>query len=215
MSPGFDEAETSTDGAERCHDCDTRIPPTGGIESPFSMHPDGTQYCHDCIATPRVSFVGCAASKADVDEPIPAQDLYTSTYFRLKQEYAETTCDGWYIISAEHGVLTPDDEIEPYDTTISDLSDYELGKWSVRVTRSIATRLSFWNVTTTAVLLMGSAYLDHIDEDDAFPGIRHIERPFDETSGIGEQMGLLRREIDNYHPAGQSDLEHFETGAEP
>jgi hypothetical protein len=50
---------------------------------------------------------------------------------------------------------------------------------------------------------------------EAIAGIRHVERPFDETAGIGEQMGLLRREIDNYHPAGQSDLEHFETGAEP
>lgn len=193
----------------RCISCDSRIPPNGGIESPFSAHEDGTKYCNDCIATPRVAFVGCGASKVDTDEPVPAKDLYDSNYFGLKREYAEEVCDGWYIVSAEHGVIKPNDEIEPYDTTISDLSDYELGKWSVRVTRSISTYLSFWNVTTTAVLLMGSDYLEHIDEDEAFPGIRSYERPFDETSGIGEQMGLLRREIDGYHPAGQSDLEHF------
>lgn len=201
--------DTNVSGTERCHGCDTRFPPNGGVESPFSMHPEGTQYCHDCIATPRVAFVGCGASKADVDEPVPARDLYTSNYFQLKREYAETTCDGWYIVSAEHGVLSPDDEIEPYDTRISDLSDYELGKWSVRTSRSILTRLSFWNVTTTAVLLMGSDYLEHI-ENSAFGSVRHVERPFADTSGIGEQMGLLRRELDGYHPAGQSGLEHFE-----
>lgn len=201
---------TQTDSTDRCHTCDDRLPPNGGIESPFASHPDGTKYCHECIATPRVAFVGCGASKADVDEAIPARELYTSNYFQLKREYAETTCDGWFIVSAEHGVLSPDAEIEPYDTAISKLSDYELGQWSVRTSRSIATQLSFWNVTTTAVLLMGTDYLEHIQES-AFDSIRAVENPFEGTAGNGEQMRVLRQAIDGYHPAGQSDLEHFET----
>ena len=200
-------------GTERCQDCGTRLPPNGGVESPFSMHPDGTQYCHDCIATPRVAFVGCGASKVDVDEPIPAKDLYDSNYHYLKREYSETTCDAWYIVSAEHGVLSPDEEVEPYDASLnpesdSYIGDYEAGKWSVRVSRSISMRLSFWNATTTAVLLMGSEYREHIQES-AFSSIRNVERPFEGTSGIGDQMGWLREEIDTYHPPGQSDIDHF------
>jgi hypothetical protein len=192
----------------RCVRCESRIPPNAGIESPFAAHEEGTMYCNECIATPRVAFVGCGAAKLETDEPVEARELYTSNYFRLKREYAETTCDGWAIISAEHGLLSPYEEIEPYDTTITDLSEYELGKWSVRTSNSISTTLINWNITTTAVLLMGENYLEHIEER-AFDPIRSVERPFEGSSGIGDQMGLLRRAIDRYHPGGQSDLEHF------
>jgi len=197
----------------RCYKCESRIPPNGGYESPVARHPEGTMYCSDCIATPRVALVGCGASKVDTDAPVPAANLYDSNYFKLKREYARQTCDAWVIISAEHGVLSPDEEIEPYQASLDPSSedyigDYEAGKWSVRTSRSISTMFSFWNLNTTAVLLMGSNYLEHI-EDPAFSSIRHTEYPFEDTTGMGDQMGMLRKEIDVYHPAGQSTVDHW------
>lgn len=56
-----------------------------------------------------------------------ARDLYTSTYFGAKREFAEVVssgarkASGWGILSAEHAVIEPWKEIEPYDTTIDDL----------------------------------------------------------------------------------------------
>lgn len=193
----------------RCKDCEKPLRSGQGVESRYSRDPDGTMFCRECVFVPRVAFVGCGASKLDTDEAVPAKDLYTSNYFALKREYAEVTCDGWFIVSAEHGVLQPDNEIEPYDTTITDLSDYELGKWSVRTSNEISNALSFWNAYKSAVVLMGSSYAEHIEEW-AFSTTRKVERPFKETSGIGEQMGLLRREIDDWQPPGQADLEQFE-----
>ena len=72
-------------------------------------------------------LIGCGQQKQDIDEPVPAEELYTSTYFQLKKRYAEarnTGADdrpGWAILSAEHDVLYPGLEVEPYDTTIDDL----------------------------------------------------------------------------------------------
>jgi len=72
-------------------------------------------------------LVGCGQQKLDTDEPVPAEDLYTSTYFQLKKRYAGGRSDepedrpGWAILSAEHDVLFPGLEVEPYNTTIDDL----------------------------------------------------------------------------------------------
>jgi len=197
----------------RCHKCDSLIHGEA-VESPVAKHPEGTVYCTDCVATPRVALVGCGAAKIDTDEPVEAQDLYSSNYFGLKRECAETTCDAWYIVSAEHNVLSPTDEIAPYEASLnpssdSYIGDYEAGVWSERTSNQIDMRLSFWNPTTTVVLLLGQNYERHI-QDRVFRQVRDVERPFADTAGIGEQQQWLREQIDEYHPAGQSDLGHWE-----
>ncbi|WP_395858435.1 DUF6884 domain-containing protein [Arthrobacter sp. KBS0702] len=35
--------------------------------------------------------------------------------FKKASAYAELTCDRWYILSAKHGLLHPDEIIQPYD----------------------------------------------------------------------------------------------------
>lgn len=72
-------------------------------------------------------LVGCGSAKKDVDHEVPAEELYTSTYFDLKKQYAKLRSSpredapGWSILSAEHDRLYPGLEVEPYDTTIEDL----------------------------------------------------------------------------------------------
>ena len=77
--------------------------------------------------------MGCGQQKADIDDAIPAKDLYTSNYFQCKRRYAEAVSQpgedapdgtpGWTILSTEYDVLWPSLEVEPYDTTIADLED--------------------------------------------------------------------------------------------
>ena len=38
----------------------------------------------------------------------PASDLYTSQLFRALRGYAIGHADAWYVLSAEHGLLRPD-----------------------------------------------------------------------------------------------------------
>lgn len=62
--------------------------------------------------------MGCGRAKRDV--PAPASDLYASRGFRLRAAYAEQEADQWFVLSAEHGLVGPDEWISPYDLNLAD-----------------------------------------------------------------------------------------------
>lgn len=101
-----------------------------------------------------IALIGCGKAKRDVTDdddleeavvapgvedrftglegPLwEAQDLYTSTYFTLKNNLAELvgqwfggpTSHGYAILSAEHDIVEPNELLAPYDTTVDDLGD--------------------------------------------------------------------------------------------
>lgn len=207
-------SEEPSQSGGRCLRCDTRLPANGGLETVFSRE-EGS-YCYDCVATPRIALVGCGSSKVDLDdgETIAAKDLYDSNYFRLKREFAETCCDEWVILSAKHGLLSPSEEIEPYDASLtprsdSYIGDYEAGKWAVRTSRSINVYDSFRAIYAHYVVLAGEDYVTHIE--DQLQRLRYVRFPFrsPDLGGIGDQQRWLREQIDTYHPPGQADLGHY------
>lgn len=61
----------------------------------------------------------CSASKQEVNDPIPAYDLYTGYYYRIlkKAEREGQLRDDLdlIILSGEHGILEPNDRISTYD----------------------------------------------------------------------------------------------------
>jgi hypothetical protein len=62
----------------------------------------------------RVTLIQCTDSKHD--EPSKAKNLYTeSSYFRAMRSWAKARGNGWYILSAKHGLLPPERKIEPYN----------------------------------------------------------------------------------------------------
>ncbi len=67
-------------------------------------------------AQTRVGLVGCGAKK--LDHAAPARELYTGALFHKAATYAEATCDRWYVLSAEHGLVDPDRVLAPYDTIL-------------------------------------------------------------------------------------------------
>lgn len=87
--------------------------------SPSADHPTSR-------AEPRqrdLVLVGCVKSKRD--SGAPAKDLYTSDYFVKMRTYAEATGLPWFILSAEHGLVRPDEWLEPYERYLPDTSrDY-------------------------------------------------------------------------------------------
>jgi len=63
----------------------------------------------------RLVAVGCSGSKHDGDgRAIPAKYRYKGGYWTNKRDYAETIGDEWSVISAEFGLLRPDDRIPYY-----------------------------------------------------------------------------------------------------
>lgn len=62
----------------------------------------------------RVTLIQCTDSKRD--EMALARDLYDeSRYFRRMREWAESRGNSWFILSAKHGLVDPDESLEPYD----------------------------------------------------------------------------------------------------
>ena len=56
-----------------------------------------------------------------------------SPLFVGRHAYVEQQCDRWYILSAKHGLVSPDRGIEPYDAALSKASLPERRRWADHV----------------------------------------------------------------------------------
>jgi hypothetical protein len=79
----------------------------------------------------RIALVGCVKSKRA--SASPARELYTSPLFRLLRQYAEAEADAWYVLSAERGLLHPDEIVAPYERTLNTMPKAERSRWAKRV----------------------------------------------------------------------------------
>ena len=78
---------------------------------------------------PTLCLVSCSKKKRT--EPLPAADLYAaSTRFLLSRRYVKALSSRWLILSAKHGVLRPDQIIEPYDKTLNSMTMPERRQWA-------------------------------------------------------------------------------------
>ncbi len=130
----------------------------------------------------RIVVVGCGRAKRD--RRVPAKELYTGS-FHWCCRYAgmELLHDGGrlYILSAAHGLLDLDTEIDPYDLTVGDP-----GSVGADVVRGQVLRRGLENATVT--VLAGRRYVDLARA--AWPD---LEAPLSGASGIGEMQQLLAR----------------------
>jgi len=160
--------------------------------------------------TDRYALVGCGKSKKD--GYYPARELYDSTYFRFKRDYVERYCENYSILSAGHGVFPPDEMLGTYDISIQDLEEHEPGFELYH--QDVFEHLSIqdWNVYDEFLVLAGRAYIEPIQDlldefEDCYPRLK-LRYPFEETSGIGEQMSWLREKIDDFD--GEPDIPEVE-----
>ncbi len=85
-----------------------------------------------------VVLVGCSGSKAPTARP--ARELFTGTAFRKARDRAEEAGLPWYVLSARHGLLRPDQVIEPYDAYLPDEPPGVRAAWGRRVVAQLAER---------------------------------------------------------------------------
>jgi hypothetical protein len=77
-----------------------------------------------------ITLVSCAAGKCE--SAAPAAQLYRSDWFTKAKAYAQAQ-GPWFILSAKHGLVHPDQVIEPYDTTLMRMSKAERSAWAMKV----------------------------------------------------------------------------------
>jgi hypothetical protein len=134
----------------------------------------------------RIGLVGCVKSK--LPYPAPARDLYTSSLFRGRRAYVERTCDGWFVLSAKHGLVEPDRMVEPYDETLKDADRAHRRRWSAAVLSSLGEALG--NVQGIVFEAhAGHNYLDYGLAHGLMARGAKVERPT-EHLGLGRQLAF-------------------------
>ena len=106
-----------------------------------------------------VALLSCTKSKKTYR--CKAKEMYSkSPRFRLAYTYASLIADEIYILSAKHGLLTADQEIDPYDETLNDKTSQERLNWKDKVldtlgSVSVVDRDDY-------ILIAGQNYYEHL-----------------------------------------------------
>lgn len=85
-----------------------------------------------------VVLVGCVKLKAAF--ALPAEDLYVSPLFKRRRAFAERA-QRWFILSALHGLVRPEQVLEPYDMALADQSRAYRQEWGLRVVDTLRAEL--------------------------------------------------------------------------
>jgi hypothetical protein len=141
-------------------------------------------------------LVACVAGK--LDRPAPACELYTSDWFRKARAYVETIGAPWRILSAKHGLVHPEQVLEPYNATLGELEhDWQRQAWGDQV----ALDLKLDNLLPAGgsiVFLAGQLYRDALTASPMFD--RYAVSVPMQGLGLGEQKAwLARKAAEAYH----------------
>jgi hypothetical protein len=88
-------------------------------------------------------LLGCVSTKRS--ERAIAKDLYCSPLWLRRRAYAESSGHAWLIVSALHGLVDPEELLDPYDLALTTLSAADRRAWGERVVRGLAERFKDLN----------------------------------------------------------------------
>lgn len=128
--------------------------------------------------------MSCAARKKSA--AAPAKDLYESPLFKKARAYAERCADGWYVLSARHGLVAPGQVIEPYDVTLNTMDTDARARWAALVAAQLEEVVTAGD---RVVMLAGQRYREGVTQRLRSRGVR-VEAPM-AGMRIGEQLRWL------------------------
>jgi len=93
----------------------------------------------------RVVLIGSAGETAP--GPVPVADLFRSDGFVRAREQAVRSGSPWFVLSAKHGLLEPDDVVAPYGVTLGDASTVFRSAWGEWVAAQLGERVQLQGAT--------------------------------------------------------------------
>jgi len=84
-------------------------------------------------------LISCVGEK--LNYRAAAKDLYQSTWFKKARKYAEENGTRWAILSAKHGLLMPDQVIDPYEQTLNKMCVADREQWAKKTTEQIKKKI--------------------------------------------------------------------------
>lgn len=107
-----------------------------------------------------VLLVGCVKRK--LERRAAAKELYTSPLWAGRRAYAEASGNPWLILSAMHGVIEPEVQLDPYDLALTELTASERQAWGEHVVRALEHRFGAL-AGTIFEIHAGQVYRDAIE----------------------------------------------------
>jgi hypothetical protein len=135
-----------------------------------------------------LGVISCCAAKRSY--ACRAKDMYLSQLFIKKVEYLHNSSVPWVILSAHLSLVLPEQQIEPYDVALQQMSKQELIEWRAYTSLQFAMHVAQHDVTKI-INLTSSTYWEGMDVH--LPKNIEIEHPL-RGKGIGAQIGFLTKE---------------------
>lgn len=148
---------------------------------------------------PDVVLVGCVKTKRTTRSA--AKDLYDSPLWRYRRAYAECLGVPWYILSALHGLLDPDQRIDAYDLALTDLRNKARRAWSARVLDELKRRVPPMRDKLIEIHA-GATYVNNGLEEGLRDAGAEVQRPLLGIVGVGRQQAWYRERL---HVKGKAD----------
>lgn len=131
------------------------------------------------------AFIACVKTKTEHQSR--ALQLYTSPLFRKSLLHALRARCRPYVLSAEYGLVSPDQILPPYEKTLNNMRSVEVKEWAKRTGDQLRRLLSFGD---TVSIYAGKAYTDPL-----LPTLRRIgcriQIPIE--GALGMRLSLLKR----------------------
>lgn len=143
--------------------------------------------------TRRIALIACCKSKKQ--EATIASELYQGDLFKKSQAYAIALGLEYYILSAELGVVSPWEIVNPYEKTLTTMKPQQRKEWGINVASRIE---EIAPEGGTLLVLAGKRYRVFIDYLEWRKYC--ISTPL-EGMGIGKQQAWLKRELEKLQRA--------------
>jgi len=133
-------------------------------------------------------LISCVSKK--INKKSKVEDLYLSPLFRKNLQYAKSiNPDKIFILSAKHGLLTLEEEIEPYEKTLNKMKSDEIKIWANGVLINLKKVSDLEN--DEFIFLAGNNYRKFL-----IPHIKNYKIPL-MGLGIGRQLKWLSEKTKN------------------
>jgi hypothetical protein len=134
--------------------------PTMGPEPP-GQDRQGERQTPPTARTPGCTVILVSCVKTKRASAVQARGLYISDWFLKVRRYVEQSGAPWFILSAEHGLVPPDEVISPYERTLNTMPVADRRHWAGRVITQLSERLP---EADHVIFLAGARYREFLVE---------------------------------------------------
>jgi hypothetical protein len=136
----------------------------------------------------KIVLISCASKK--LKKKAKVKNLYFSPLFKLNLKYAKSLrADKIFVLSAKYGLLNLNEEIEPYNLTLNEMSEKEIKEWASKVLNQLKKEADLEK--DEFIFLAGEKYRKFL-----LPDIKNYKTPT-KGMGIGKQLQFLKQKTNN------------------